>query len=99
MSKSGKNWSELPAVLTRLDVTHLRILAELQEPVIPKLRMLTGWGPQVMSDQIVKLAATSVLNEKLAGRERSHTRTLQWIALLGPIIGAIAGFLLGAWLV
>lgn len=87
------DWVELPRELAKLDITHLRMLAEITEPVIPKLEMLTSWRPKVTSDATVRLAAASVLNEKLAARDRSHTRVLQWI-----VVGAsVLSFALGKW--
>jgi hypothetical protein len=90
-----EDWTRLPDQLAMLDIVHLRMLSELKEPVIPKLKMLTGWSPQSASDETVRLAATSLLNEKIAARERSHARVLAWIALGAGVLG----FALGKWIV
>lgn len=87
-------WERLPRELGKLDTTKLRMLAELAEPLGPKLTMLLGWRPRVVSEPVLRLAATSVLHEKLEERARSHARTLQWIAALT----ALLGFALGWWL-
>ncbi|HTE41648.1 MAG TPA: hypothetical protein VK629_12505 [Steroidobacteraceae bacterium] len=93
-----QDWVRLPQELERLDITHLRMLSEIKEPVKQKLVMLTNWQPELMPDETIKLAATSVLNEKLAARERSHARTLQWIAIIASIVSGLAGIAIGYWL-
>jgi hypothetical protein len=89
------DWHDLPRQLARLDVTHLRMLVDLPDPVIPKLELLTQWRPKVTSDQTVRLAATAVLNEKLAARERSHGRTVAWIGVVAVLVAGLIGFVLG----
>ena len=89
------DWHDLPRQLARLDVAHLRMLADLPSPVIPKLELLTHWRPKVASDQTVRLAATAVLNEKLATRERSRGRTVAWIGVVAVLVAGLIGFFLG----
>lgn len=93
------DWDELPQRLAQLDIAHLRMLADMTEPVIPKLCMLTKWRPRVASEQVVKLAAASVLSEKIAAREHLNKQIVAWIGAAAVVIAAVAAFLLGRWTV
>jgi hypothetical protein len=73
------------------------MLAETSEPLIPKLEMLTQWRPQIATEQVVKLAATSVLSEKIAKRAWTQTRIVAWISAGALIVAAVAAFFLGRW--
>lgn len=91
-------WEELEKRLRSLDMTRLRALVDLKEPVIPKIKLLTQWRPQLMKDETVRIVATAVLAERIAADERSHGRTLAWIGVIaGLVSGLVSGFLLGLW--